>query len=270
MNKQELLSCPFCGGEATVRDYEKQIIGCTNISCVATFICATVKQWNTRPTSTLTDAKDKRITKERKKYIEYRWDYLIKEQGNNLCFYCGITKARSIDHVTPLSKGGQDILENNVISCDPCNNKKGDRLPTGEELLKMYRLKALSDSKDGWRDKPCDHVWSDPSKDAPPVFCFKCGSPKVRISDIKIDSKDNWRDAETTKPPHRITVSGKVDELNSIPCLLLLDDGVQVTGVYMFRKEGWAFECGGAEYWQGYGGVKYWQPLPNPPIKDEE
>jgi len=25
----------------------------------------------------------------------------------------------------------------------------------------------------------CDHVWSDPSKDAPPVTCTKCGTPKV-------------------------------------------------------------------------------------------
>lgn len=45
------------------------------------------------------------------------------------CQYCGgqhrkLTK----DHVIPVSKGGQDVWQNVVASCDPCNNRKGDSI----------------------------------------------------------------------------------------------------------------------------------------------
>ncbi len=31
--------------------------------------------------------------------------------------------------------------------------------------------------------RQCDHVWSDPSIDAPPVTCTKCGTSKVILAD---------------------------------------------------------------------------------------
>mgnify|MGYP001283455658 FL=1 len=48
------------------------------------------------------------------------------------CMYCGDTftlKNLSRDHVTPLSKGGEDKWTNLVTACKGCNNKKGDRTP---------------------------------------------------------------------------------------------------------------------------------------------
>ena len=42
------------------------------------------------------------------------------------CFYCAkaITEM-TVDHVEPVARGGSDALQNLVISCKPCNSKKG-------------------------------------------------------------------------------------------------------------------------------------------------
>lgn len=34
--------------------------------------------------------------------------------------------------------------------------------------------------KEALQTNDCEHRWSDPSKDASPVACTKCGDPKVR------------------------------------------------------------------------------------------
>lgn len=46
------------------------------------------------------------------------------------CAYCG-TKGKPItmDHVVPRSRGGENDFENCVACCQPCNQKKGARLP---------------------------------------------------------------------------------------------------------------------------------------------
>lgn len=49
-----------------------------------------------------------------------------------MCLYCGTSGAHdalSRDHVTPLSRGGQDEWNNVVTACKRCNNHKGDRSP---------------------------------------------------------------------------------------------------------------------------------------------
>ena len=35
----------------------------------------------------------------------------------------------TVDHQIPLSRAGADHIDNMVISCDDCNQKKGDRTP---------------------------------------------------------------------------------------------------------------------------------------------
>lgn len=51
-----------------------------------------------------------------------------------ICLYCG-GKFRSSDlsrdHVTPISRGGEDIWNNVVTACKRCNNHKGGRMPEG-------------------------------------------------------------------------------------------------------------------------------------------
>lgn len=51
-----------------------------------------------------------------------------------ICLYCG-GKFRSSDlsrdHVTPISRGGEDLWNNVVTACKRCNNHKGGRTPEG-------------------------------------------------------------------------------------------------------------------------------------------
>lgn len=43
------------------------------------------------------------------------------------CVYCG-TKATTIDHVIPRSRGGRHSWDNCVASCAACNHRKADRM----------------------------------------------------------------------------------------------------------------------------------------------
>jgi 5-methylcytosine-specific restriction endonuclease McrA len=48
------------------------------------------------------------------------------------CYWCGekVTwRAKHVDHVTPLSRGGSNGPENLVIACAHCNTSKGAKLP---------------------------------------------------------------------------------------------------------------------------------------------
>lgn len=63
----------------------------------------------------------------------YDWEGYYWKKGqlhyNPYCFYCGeelTIYTASIDHKSPLSKGGLDIDENKVLSCYVCNGKKSN------------------------------------------------------------------------------------------------------------------------------------------------
>jgi 5-methylcytosine-specific restriction endonuclease McrA len=61
-------------------------------------------------------------------------------RDKSTCQYCAKRFSRSklnIDHVVPISQGGETSWENIVCSCLPCNNKKGGRTPAqaGLKLL---------------------------------------------------------------------------------------------------------------------------------------
>ena len=61
----------------------------------------------------------------------------IRDRDGDNCRYCGVEvnwsdrKGRAggtYDHVVPVTRGGTDDLENIVVCCRGCNNRKGDRL----------------------------------------------------------------------------------------------------------------------------------------------
>lgn len=52
------------------------------------------------------------------------------------CQYCGRHRSQlrgrqflTRDHILPLSRGGENVWDNVVTACSPCNNRKGNRLP---------------------------------------------------------------------------------------------------------------------------------------------
>jgi 5-methylcytosine-specific restriction endonuclease McrA len=51
----------------------------------------------------------------------------VMARDGGLCQYCG-SRADSIDHVVPRSRGGTHTWENVVAACRPCNVRKRDRL----------------------------------------------------------------------------------------------------------------------------------------------
>jgi 5-methylcytosine-specific restriction endonuclease McrA len=54
---------------------------------------------------------------------------ILRRDGHR-CQFCGRGDVPlTVDHVVPLSRGGEDAWENLVSACVSCNNKKGDRTP---------------------------------------------------------------------------------------------------------------------------------------------
>ena len=54
----------------------------------------------------------------------------VFQRDAHTCQYCGSTEiALSIDHVSPRSRGGNDLWENVTTACLPCNVRKGNRTP---------------------------------------------------------------------------------------------------------------------------------------------
>lgn len=42
------------------------------------------------------------------------------------CWYCGTLNPNTVDHITPISKGGGDDTDNLVLACKSCNSRKRD------------------------------------------------------------------------------------------------------------------------------------------------
>lgn len=51
----------------------------------------------------------------------------IYDRDGNRCLNCGSTENLSIDHIIPLSKGGQTIIQNLQTLCLTCNLKKSNK-----------------------------------------------------------------------------------------------------------------------------------------------
>jgi 5-methylcytosine-specific restriction protein A len=62
------------------------------------------------------------------------WSNKIRNEGK--CNYCGTAlepEHATLDHIVPLSRGGESVKGNIVVACKPCNTSKADLTPV--ELL---------------------------------------------------------------------------------------------------------------------------------------
>ncbi|HEY2416429.1 MAG TPA: HNH endonuclease [Steroidobacteraceae bacterium] len=59
--------------------------------------------------------------------IAAEWKVIVRA-AKGRCYYCQEKTKLTLDHVIPLSKGGQHTKTNVVPACQPCNSKKNDRL----------------------------------------------------------------------------------------------------------------------------------------------
>lgn len=53
----------------------------------------------------------------------------VLRRDNHSCQYCGSNRRLTLDHVMPLSRGGQHTWNNVVTACERCNQRKSDRTP---------------------------------------------------------------------------------------------------------------------------------------------
>ena len=80
------------------------------------------------------------ITKQGERYEPPLNNPALFKRDSRLCLYCGVpfrSRELSRDHVTPISKGGQDTWNNVVTACRRCNNHKAGYTPeqAGMQLL---------------------------------------------------------------------------------------------------------------------------------------
>jgi len=70
-----------------------------------------------------------------------QWRQSLHRVTDHSCVYCG-ERSESIDHVQPLSRGGQSITENCVPACLGCNGTKGD-----SDAFSWYRRQSFYDPR---------------------------------------------------------------------------------------------------------------------------
>jgi 5-methylcytosine-specific restriction endonuclease McrA len=66
---------------------------------------------------------------------------LLRRDGHR-CQYCSSTRALTIDHVIPRSKGGTHTWDNVAIACETCNHKKGDKYLSETNMSLKTKPKA--------------------------------------------------------------------------------------------------------------------------------
>jgi len=56
-----------------------------------------------------------------------RENKLLVKMGANRCEYCGASEGLEWEHIIPVSRGGPDNIDNQVLACRRCNAEKGDK-----------------------------------------------------------------------------------------------------------------------------------------------
>lgn len=54
-------------------------------------------------------------------------EWEIERENRKICIYCGSTEKIQSEHIIPKSKGGPNIADNLVDSCQTCNLKKSNK-----------------------------------------------------------------------------------------------------------------------------------------------
>jgi len=109
-------------------------------------------------------------------------EWMREQQLPRQCVFCDVTKNLQMDHLIPASRGGQDVPENMVWSCQKCNTTRGNkgiyewlgleekdnlhRIVAGKYLKQLLDLHDLAGSLD---------VNSEDLKS----LCRKCRLPQV-------------------------------------------------------------------------------------------
>lgn len=84
------------------------------------------------------------------RYIHARWRHTagpawskagVLRRDDRRCGYC-TSKATTVDHILPRSRGGRNSWKNTVAACYPCNQRKADRTPAEAGMVLQIQTYA--------------------------------------------------------------------------------------------------------------------------------
>jgi 5-methylcytosine-specific restriction endonuclease McrA len=111
-----MITCSMCGNE-----FDPE-----NSGLDYCWSCATAHYKNTQSVRLLSQP---RGTTKRRRHTKTVRDAVYKRDGGR-CVECRVTRDLQYDHIIPLSRGGNDSIENTQLLCARCNMKKGNRSVT--------------------------------------------------------------------------------------------------------------------------------------------
>src|SRR5699024_277542 len=160
MSKKEGIKiCTMCKTEKDIQEfYHPQRSYC--IKCERKSARERMKRYNAttrgRAMQALNDSRKavRKIEKETGRKIKNDLDFLdvVIVLGYSECSYCGKDvpeDERTLDHITPMRQGGDNIFSNVTMACRSCNSSKGD-YPALSYLHKKqdkYGIQQLVDRK---------------------------------------------------------------------------------------------------------------------------
>ena len=85
----------------------------------------------------------------------------VRARANSLCEYCHASErwqyvAFTVDHVTPISRGGTDEMGNLALACFACNRRKSN-YATGFDPVTSTEVPLFNPRLDAWNDH---FMWS--------------------------------------------------------------------------------------------------------------
>jgi hypothetical protein len=95
-------------------------------NCIPATPAQAIQMTNEVPKHFLLEPQKRGKMKKYKKAKDRMWD------RKPYCNWCNVKLKRedcTLDHVVPLSRGGLDNANNWVLSCEPCNRDRGNKMP---------------------------------------------------------------------------------------------------------------------------------------------
>lgn len=104
---------------------------------------AYTREWRKKnPASTIVSRSRRRYREATGTISERDWQRLINRYGN-CCAYCGERCEKvTLDHVVPLSRGGNNTIGNALPACQSCNSSKHSKLLAEWKYVKAVRVAA--------------------------------------------------------------------------------------------------------------------------------
>ena len=119
------------------------------------------------------------------------WRRLVEESDNGgLCFYCETRIGSTIDHITPLSFGGSDDIENLVLACPLCNGVASNKVFDDVYLKRSY-IQGVIKRRYGKRIAECT--------DCLILFEYRVNSPSLFLCAECYDYHYGTREANKVK-----------------------------------------------------------------------